>query len=113
MKKTFLLIAICQMMMANAQVQPTSKNFREISRQMNDYYKQAGKTAPGYKQFKRWEWYYSTRTGEGGMLVDNERLNKEALQTSSANRSSMMWRTDANTGSWTSLGPSSVSSSDK
>lgn len=112
MKLVILTIVI--VLISNSSVaQDSSRNFYEISRNMNEYFKQAGKKAPGYKQFKRWEWYYSTRTGEGGRLVDNERLNNEALRNSSANRSSMIWRTDANTGSWTPLGPSSVSSSDR
>lgn len=113
MKRIFSLIILSQFLVSALHSQQRVKNFREMSRRMNAYYDSVGKKSPGYKQWKRWEWYYSTRTGENGMLVDNERLNREALQTSSANRSSLTGRTEANTGSWTPLGPSSVSSSNK
>lgn len=93
--------------------QVSSNNFKEISRQMNEHYDRVGKDKSGYKQFKRWEWYMSTRTGLGGELVDNARLNQQAYESSSANRQNLAGRTLANTGGWTSVGPGSVNSDNK
>ena len=90
-----------------------SRNFRTITSEINNYYNQVGKNKPGYKQFKRWEWYYSTRLGPNGMMVNNDSLNREALRTSSVNRVNMNQRTTANTGAWSAIGPASVSSSDR
>ncbi len=91
----------------------SSKNFDFIKRQMNDRYSSMGKVKPGYNQYKRWEWYYSTRLGPGGMLVDNQRLNLEALQNSTANRLNSPNTPESNTGSWSQIGPTSVNSADK
>lgn len=96
----------------NAQVS-NSNNFKEISREMNEYYDRVGKDQSGYKQFKRWEWYMSTRRGPAGELVNNARLNLEAYQSSSVNRQNLASATLANTGSWTSLGPGSVNSDNR
>jgi photosystem II stability/assembly factor-like uncharacterized protein len=87
----------------------TGKNFKEISDGMNDYYNRVGKNKPGYKQFKRWEWYHSTRQSPDGKLVDNFRMNSAALRAVDNNIN----LAQANSGAWTSLGPSSVSSTDK
>lgn len=113
MKRIVLIIMICQLLFTAVHAQQAGQNFREIKQRMNAYYDSAGKSSPGYKQWKRWEWYYSTRTGENGIMVNNEELNHEALQTSSVNRSALSQYTEANTGSWTPLGPSAVSSNNK
>lgn len=113
MKRIATTITIILFILASAKGQRASQNFREIQQRMNAYYDSAGKKSPGYKQWKRWEWYYSTRTGENGAMVNNEQLNLEALQASSVSRTILPESPQANTGSWTSLGPSSVSSSHK
>lgn len=86
------------------------KKFTEIAEAMNRHYMDAGKNAPGYKQFKRWEWYYATRTGANGTLVDNAGLNKQAYLNSSINRINNLNRTEANTGAWTPVGPTLINS---
>ncbi len=112
MKQTLLLITFTLALLADAQVKPF-KNFAEVKRKMNAHFDSVGKQSPEYKQWKRLEWYYSTRTGEGGMMVNNAKLNREALQASSVNRNAKTLQTTANTGSWSALGPSSVNSADK
>lgn len=88
----------------------SSNNFKSICNEANNYFKLAGKKAPGYKQFKRWEWYYSTRLGPGGKLVNNQLLNQQALQSSSVNRGAAANASLTNTGDWVSIGPTNVSS---
>jgi photosystem II stability/assembly factor-like uncharacterized protein len=98
--------------LVHAQVS-NSNNFKEISREMNAYYDRVGKDKAGYKQFKRWEWYTSTRTGPGGELVDHARLNLQAYRASSVERRTLAERTLANTGSWRSVGPGAVNSDNR
>ena len=88
----------------------TGKKFTEIAEAMNRHYINAGKNSPGYKQFKRWEWYYTTRTGTNGIIVDNAGLNKQAYLNSSINRINNVNRTEANTGSWSPVGPTLINS---
>ncbi|HVF97443.1 MAG TPA: hypothetical protein VM871_08990, partial [Flavisolibacter sp.] len=109
----FVLLLVCEVYNSKAQTGEPGKNFNEISQAKNEYYNRVGKDKPGYKQFKRWEWYYSTRTGPGGVLLDNQQMNLAALRNSSANRSSLNAKTDANTGGWSIIGPTSVSSNNK
>lgn len=111
MKKVFLLFILS--LVYHFSLAQVSRNFYEISRERNEYYKRAGKNAPGYKEFKRWEWYYSTRMGPDGNLVDNQRLNQQALRNSSVNRNAEPGFANANSGSWTSLGPTFVNSENK
>lgn len=87
-----------------------NKDFKTITRTITDYYDRVGKDKPGYKQFKRWEWYHETRLGPGGLLVDNFSRNMQALRSSSANRAASSL---SNAGSWSFMGPNSVASSDK
>jgi photosystem II stability/assembly factor-like uncharacterized protein len=113
MKHILLLFIFSQLFISFAYTQQASKNFRDISRRMNAYYDSAGKNTSGYKQWKRWEWYYSTRTGDGGVMVNNDELNRQALQTSSVNRGNAAGFAQANTGAWSPLGPTSVNSQNK
>ena len=55
-----------------------------------------------YKHWARWGLYMSSRTDEQGRLVDVDMLNRQALKTYS-----LQQRTS--TGSWSSLGPTSIS----
>jgi hypothetical protein len=103
----FLLLLCCFSVCAQ---NDSLNNFKSICKEANDYYKLAGKKASGYKQFKRWEWYYSTRLGQGGKLVNNQLLNQHALQSSSVNRAATANASLTNTGDWVSIGPTNVSS---
>ena len=113
MKQIRLIITIALLIPLVAHTQQPKENFREIRQRMNAHYNRVGKNAPDYKQWKRWEWYYSTRTGENSTIVDNQQLNQEALRTSSANPINLLESTLANTGAWTAIGPSSVNSDNK
>ncbi|MES2774122.1 MAG: 3-coathanger stack domain-containing protein [Bacteroidota bacterium] len=85
-------------------------NFFETVKRTNEYYDQAGKKAPGYKQFKRWEWYYKTRVGLDGRLVDNSQYKQDALvQTDYLTQTNGVNAPTANTGAWSLIGPTSVS----
>lgn len=105
-----LLVLLINYPMLQAQTD-TIRDFNKITAATNAYYNRVGKTAPGYKQFKRWEWYYSTRLGAGGKLVNNQLLNQQALETSAVNRMQTGNLVEANTGDWVSIGPTFVNSS--
>ena len=49
----------------------SGSNFYEIQKEFYDYFKDKNKDEKGngYKQFKRWEWYNSTRLGDGGSRI--------------------------------------------
>lgn len=114
MKKVFLF---CSLLLVSTNLlysqAGTDRNFYEISREQNEYYNRVGKDKPGYKQFKRWEWYYSTRMGANGQLVDNQRMNQQALRQMPLNRAGDPNMANVTTGSWTALGPGFVNSDDK
>ena len=96
--------------------QPT---FHEIQQAFNDhwapydvkdgwYVDQDGvrSKAPGWKQFKRWEWYWQQRTGPSGEFPSNlvecqewEKIAKDAHQPLPGHFKG--------TSNWTSLGPNS------
>jgi photosystem II stability/assembly factor-like uncharacterized protein len=103
----FILLLSCPALFAQID---TTKDFNKITSLANEYYKKEGKKAPGYKQFKRWEWYHSTRLGANGKLVNNQLLNQQALQKSNVNRSQSINAAQANTGDWVSIGPTFVNS---
>lgn len=114
MKRVFLF---CSLLLVSTNLlysqAGTGRNFYEISREQNDYYNRVGKDKPGYKQFKRWEWYYSTRMGANGQLVDNQRMNQQALRQMPLNRAGEPNMVNVTTGSWAALGPGFVNSDDK
>lgn len=114
MKRVFLF---CSLLLVSTNLlysqAGTGRNFYEISREQNDYYNRVGKDKPGYKQFKRWEWYYSTRMGANGQLVDNQRMNQQALRQMPLNRAGDPNMANVTTGSWAALGPGFVNSDDK
>jgi len=108
----FLSILLISTGLLNSQT-GTGRNFYEISREQNEYFNRVGKDKPGYKQFKRWEWYYSTRLGGNGQLVDNHQLNQEAVRRMSLSGAGSTGLTNVTTGSWSALGPGFVNSADK
>ena len=110
MKKKIFLYCITLLFFKISDAQSNiSRNFYQMSREANEYFNSPGKKKAGYKQFKRWEWYYSTRMGPGGKLVDNDALNQKALRNIT---NPVLNSQQSNTGSWTSVGPSTVSSAD-
>lgn len=113
MKQILLVTSLAMLTSIAINAQQQNENFQETKYRMNNYYKAVGEKAPGYKQWKRWEWYYTTRTGEGGRVVDNQQLNLAALQTMNRSQSNLTEGVTANTGDWSFLGPASVSSSNK
>jgi photosystem II stability/assembly factor-like uncharacterized protein len=93
----------------------TSKGFFDYQKKMNAYYDQPGKKKPGYKQWKRMEWYFSTRVGRDGKMLNLQQLKQDALQEGAL----LNARTDQNTletnivsGAWTPVGPVAISSAD-
>lgn len=114
MKRACLFLSILLMSTSLLYSQTgTGRNFYEISREQNEYYNRVGKDKPGYKQFKRWEWYYSTRLGGNGQLVDNHQLNQQAVRRMSLSSAGSAGLTNVTTGSWSALGPGFVNSADK
>ncbi len=115
MKKLFVLFLVSMAIIhlnLSAQIDK-GKNFYQIAETMNRHFKNEGKDAAGYKQFKRWEWYYSTRIGKDGLLVDNAGLNKKAYLSGGINRRINTNSPAANSGAWVPLGPSYINSTGK
>ncbi len=115
MKKGFAILSVSLFFLTgNMYAQPKpGRNFREISNTMKQYFDSVGKTGNDYKQFKRWEWYYSTRLGEGNKLVNNTSMNRQAYENMNSSRLLNPGEQQINSGGWTSLGPTSVTSDDK
>ncbi|MFN0156798.1 MAG: T9SS type A sorting domain-containing protein [Bacteroidota bacterium] len=82
------------------------RNFYDIQRAFNQHWegkdtKQKGK---GWKQFKRWEWFWEQRVYPTGEFPDPMQLYKETLRTKSSRGNGAV-----NGTGWTSMGPSSSS----
>ena len=127
--KKLILISIALMFAAWSNAQQTGnhqlqqqtanasgKNFFEIRKEFynywapyhvkNGYYYEKGerKKAPGWKQFKRWEWYWENRVDpQTGAFPDT---TQDAVFDPSAR--CITYGITASGGNWTSLGPSST-----
>ena len=115
MKTIHFIFLLAALTIAGSSIGQTdsTRNFHAISRSMNQYFERVGTTNSEYKRFKRWEWYYSTRHGEGGMMVDNAGKNLQAYLGSSVNRALNSGRPLVNTGGWTAVGPTAVTNGNK
>jgi hypothetical protein len=113
MKRFSLVLAVIMLFNFFSKGQNGSLNFKQISREMEKHFDTAGKQHTGYQQFKRWEWYNSTRLSPQGNIINNFRLNNDALRNSTVSRDAAANVIEANTGSWTFLGPNNVNSSNK
>ena len=111
MKKIFTLFTFisflanslfAQVWMKN--VNQGNQNFFEIQKAFNDYWKgkpiEKGK---GYKQFKRWEWYWEQRVGKDGQLPASDVNWKEWVKYSVSQKNSNPIQTMS--GNWTFKGP--------
>lgn len=109
MKFLFLAIATVFLTGTFLKAQNKGANFFESSKKANEYFKAQGKKTFGYNQFKRLEWYFSTRIGLDGNLVNNSQFKQEALQQTN-NMSSLNGPIAllANAGAWNLVGPTSV-----
>ena len=114
MRKLLSIIFVSLISYTQAQSQPSgSTDFAEICKERNDYFNRLGKNAPGYKQFKRWEWYHSTRLGAGGKLVDQQQLKRKALAESFNMVTKSGISQQAHTGDWSLIGPANVNSENR
>lgn len=121
MKKINILILIL-MVAASANAQKwkeglkTTENpsFYEVQRTFNQYWsdksdEQKSKKGSGYKQFKRFEWYWAPRVNKNGEFPTNTVLQDEWKKFSSTtDNNARVQGVEAST--WTSLGPASISS---
>jgi len=104
---------------ATAQQRPAydaSKGFIDYEIKMNSYYKLKGIKYDGYKQWKRLEWYFSTRLDNNGKLVNIQRMKQDALQKAFAMKiptDNNLEQPNAVSGSWSQVGPTSVNSSNE
>ncbi|MEO7265450.1 MAG: 3-coathanger stack domain-containing protein [Ferruginibacter sp.] len=89
---------------ATAQI-TAARKFTDIEQEVENYYRQKGKV-PGYKQFKRWQWYYETRVAPDGSFVNNSQYKQDALEQTNYLQPNSP---EANTGAWSLVGPTSVS----
>ncbi|MEL7145960.1 MAG: T9SS type A sorting domain-containing protein [Bacteroidota bacterium] len=118
---TITLLCVCLHVVCLGQVhlqyyrESETKNFQEIVERVEAYYKDQDKgRGSGYKQFKRWKHYHSTRLSADGSVQDITKINfnefyfhQENLPKKSFGRSSK----DPNVvaGEWKALGPTEYS----
>ena len=116
---------------SDGKLQP-KKNFYEVQKSFNAYWKdkvEPGKgkipKAKGYKQFKRWEWFWEQRVGKDGVFPKSSVIMeewekylaehpeaKESQQRQQNSTKGLSTGTDfvtdaSSNGNWASLGPSS------
>ncbi|MEL6536580.1 MAG: 3-coathanger stack domain-containing protein [Bacteroidota bacterium] len=79
---TILLLCLAIQGIGHSQIyldiieQSTTKNFQEIVDQVEAYYQNRDKgRGSGYKQFKRWEYYHSSRLSADGKVIDVSQRN--------------------------------------
>lgn len=112
----FLFIIVFIPVFLAAQDQPSfnpAEPFHKYSRQMDAYYEQVGKKAPGYKQWKRLQWYQETRLGADGRVPDAMHLKQQAInQVSLQSQQMRATQNDLYMASWNFIGPNEVTSSD-
>ena len=111
MKKIFTLFTFisflanslfAQVWMKN--VNQGNQNFFEIQKAFNDYWKDKPiEKGKGYKQFKRWEWYWEQRVGKDGQLPASDVNWKEWVKYSASQKNSNPVQTMS--GNWTFKGP--------
>ena len=111
MKKIFTLFTFisflanslfAQVWMKNVNQQ--NPNFFEIQKSFNDYWKDKPiEKGKGYKQFKRWEWYWEQRVGKDGQFPASDVNWKEWAKYSASQKNSNPVQTMS--GNWTFKGP--------
>lgn len=111
----FFIVAFIPVFLA-AQDQPSfnpAEPFHKYSRQMDAYYEQVGKKAPGYKQWKRMQWYQETRLDANGKVPAMANLKQQAIeQVSMRTQQLRTTQNDLFLASWNFIGPTAVTSSD-
>jgi photosystem II stability/assembly factor-like uncharacterized protein len=81
------------------------KNFYEIQKAFNDYWKdKTPQKGVGYKQFRRWEWYWEQRVDKAGNFPKNDCVIKEWESYSKSHREQLN-DNSFSSANWTSLGP--------
>ncbi|MCU0359623.1 MAG: T9SS type A sorting domain-containing protein [Bacteroidia bacterium] len=92
-------------------IQNENPNFYEIQKAFNDYWKDRPvEKGKGYKQFKRWEWYWQQRVGPNGEFPKNTVLHDELAKYNelhSNEKSSAI--SSATVANWSFKGPQSSS----
>jgi photosystem II stability/assembly factor-like uncharacterized protein len=106
------------MLSATSDQKENPKNFHDIQRIFEDYWKDKNPAAEeedngrdwGYQQFKRWEWFMKPRTYPSGEMFDPEILFREYQNQKSIQRRMNIHPAVTNA-NWTSIGPNVVPSS--
>ena len=79
-------------------------SFYDIQKAFYDYAQgKDPKTIKGYKQFKRWEWFYSKRIDENGYMPSSKDLWKNYRRSLMTTR-----QISSNPSNWVSLSPDSI-----
>lgn len=109
MKMLNSLFFSCLCFTALSQESLPVKNFYTLQKMNNDFYNQKGKTAGGYKQWKRMEWYFETRTGKNGEFLNIDSLKQSAINKINNNIQLL----NSSSGEWTMVGPFDVGNDPK
>ncbi|MEI6899869.1 MAG: hypothetical protein WCL00_08325 [Bacteroidota bacterium] len=107
----FLVVFLLKTNVGNGQewLESVSKanpnNFYEIQKAFNDYWKdKTPQKGVGYKQFRRWEWYWEQRVDKDGNFPKNNCVIREWESYSKSHREQLN-DNSLSMANWTSLGP--------
>lgn len=88
--------------------------FQEYKRQMNDYYRLVGRDKDGYKQWKRLEWYFSTRMAPDGRLANVQQLKQDAISATYKRKAlGDSVQQHAVSGAWSQVGPMNINNANR
>lgn len=111
-KNTLTLLFLIIVIHVNAQewmnsLRNSNPNFFEIQKAFNDYWKdKPQEKGKGYKQFKRWEWFWSQRVGKNGEFPKSSVLWDEMANYHNSNHSQkLLSALSATTANWAFKGP--------
>lgn len=111
MLRLILLLIISNNLLSQPWIDKSSNNFYQIQKDFYKYEKTApllqknGKV-PGWKQFKRWEWFWEQRVYPTGKFPAPDHLIKERINFEKKMKRSPSLQATADP-SWTNLGPTS------
>ena len=107
-----LLLQVCDLnaqewvRYVNNQTKGKENNFFAVQKAFNEYWKdKTPQKGVGYKQFRRWEWYYEQRVNADGSFPPNDVVVKEWNKYSETHGGNP--KAPGTTGNWTPKGPNS------
>lgn len=112
MKKIFYTIILAKIALVagaqpwNREIKSTQPDFFELQNAFNKYWENTEQQkGDGYKQFKRWEWFWEQRVGKDGKFPDAEINQREYLKYLSQSK---LYKASPVKTYWTFMGPNTT-----